>query len=50
MITLAQKKGLTDIGPYIFRNSMTASLQAKTIAGFALDRLMGLAESRLRAA
>ncbi|HVO31569.1 MAG TPA: penicillin-binding protein activator, partial [bacterium] len=39
MITLAQKKGLTDAGNYIFRNSMTASAQSKAIAAFAFDKL-----------
>lgn len=39
MITLAQKKGLTDIGPFIFRNSMTNPMQAKAVAGYAFDKL-----------
>lgn len=39
MVTLAQKKGLTDAGRYVFRNSMTASVQAKEIARHAFDQL-----------
>ena len=39
LITLAQKKGLTEIGPFIFRNSMTNSMQAKAVAGYACDKM-----------
>ena len=39
MITLAQKKGLTDAGNCVFRNSMTAVGQSKAIAAFAFDKL-----------
>ncbi len=39
MITLAQKAGLTAAGPFVFRNSMTASMQARGIASHAVERL-----------
>ncbi len=39
MVTLAQKKGLTDAGEFVFRNSMTANHQARTIAGYAVEKL-----------
>lgn len=39
MITLAQKKGLTEIGNMIFRNSMTNNTQAKAIAEHAFEKL-----------
>lgn len=39
MVTLAQKKGLTESGDFVFRNSMTAGHQAKTIAAHAFDIL-----------
>lgn len=39
MITLAQKKGLTEIGNMIFRNSMTNTTQAKAIAAHAFEKL-----------
>jgi branched-chain amino acid transport system substrate-binding protein len=39
LITLAQKKGLTDVGPFIFRNSMTNPMQAKAVAAYAFDKL-----------
>lgn len=39
LVTLAQKKGLTDAGPYVFRNSMTAATQARAIADHAFTAL-----------
>ena len=39
MICLSQKSGLPDIGDFIFRNSMTARMQARTIADFAFNKL-----------
>lgn len=39
LITLAQKKGLTDAGNFVFRDSLTAPAQAAAIAAHAFDKL-----------
>jgi ABC-type branched-subunit amino acid transport system substrate-binding protein len=38
-ITLSQKEGLTDVGQYIFRNSLLPSEQAKAVAYYAINKL-----------
>lgn len=39
MICLSQKPGIPQLGNYIFRNSMTAHMQARSIAEFAITKL-----------
>jgi ABC-type branched-subunit amino acid transport system substrate-binding protein/outer membrane protein assembly factor BamD (BamD/ComL family) len=39
MICLSQKPGIPQLGDYIFRNSMTARMQARSIAEFAFTKL-----------
>lgn len=39
MMALSQQKGLPEIGPYVFRNSLTARLQAQELARYAVEEL-----------
>lgn len=39
LMVLSQKKGIAEIGEYIFRNSLTPDLQAKTIVDYGTDTL-----------
>ncbi len=36
-ITLSQKSGLTDFGPYVFRNSLTTEMQVRHLVRVAMD-------------
>lgn len=36
LLTLSRQEGVTDIGPYVFRNMLTHSAQARAIADYAL--------------
>jgi ABC-type branched-subunit amino acid transport system substrate-binding protein len=38
LITLTRQEGITDIGPYVFRNMLTNSAQARAIADFAMKQ------------
>jgi ABC-type branched-subunit amino acid transport system substrate-binding protein len=38
LITLTRSEGITDIGPYVFRNMLTNSAQARAIADFAMKQ------------
>ncbi|MEK6774602.1 MAG: penicillin-binding protein activator [Bdellovibrionota bacterium] len=38
-ITLSQKSGLTDFGPYVFRNSLTTEMQVRHLVRVAMDSL-----------
>ncbi len=37
LLTLAQRPGLPDIGPYVFRNSLTTRQQAQELARYAME-------------
>ncbi|MCX5831942.1 MAG: penicillin-binding protein activator [Deltaproteobacteria bacterium] len=39
LLTLTQKEGITDAGPYVFRNFLSGSLQVKTLVKFAMGDL-----------
>jgi len=39
LLTLSQHKGLPEIGPFVFRNSMTARLQVQELARYVVDEL-----------
>jgi len=39
ILSLSQRNGLPEIGPYVFRNSLTAKLQAQELARYAIDEL-----------
>ncbi len=39
LVTLSQRKGLPEIGPYAFRNSLTSKLQAQELARYAVEDL-----------
>jgi ABC-type branched-subunit amino acid transport system substrate-binding protein len=38
ILTLTQRSNIADIGPYVFRNSLTARLQARELARYAITR------------
>ncbi|WP_233582436.1 penicillin-binding protein activator [Corallococcus sp. CA053C] len=37
LLTLSRQEGITDIGPYVFRNMLTNSAQARAIADYAMN-------------
>ncbi len=37
LLTLSQRNGLAEIGPYVFRTSLTSALQARALARFAIE-------------
>jgi ABC-type branched-subunit amino acid transport system substrate-binding protein len=39
LLTLTQKEGITEAGPYVFRNFLSGSLQVKTLVKFAMGDL-----------
>lgn len=39
LLSLSQKNGLPEIGPFVFRNSLTSALQARAIARYAVEEL-----------
>jgi branched-chain amino acid transport system substrate-binding protein len=39
LLTLTQKEGITEAGPYVFRNFLSGSLQVKTLVKFAMEDL-----------
>lgn len=38
LLTLSQRAAIPDVGPYIFRNSLTARLQARALARYAIQQ------------
>lgn len=39
LLTLSQRSGLPEIGPYVFRNSLTSRLQTQELARYAVEEL-----------
>ena len=39
LVTLSQRKGLPEAGPYAFRNSLTSKLQAQELARYAVEEM-----------
>lgn len=37
LLTLSQRNGLAETGPYVFRTSLTSAMQARALARFAID-------------
>ena len=37
LLTLSQRTGLAETGPYVFRSSLTSALQARTLAAYAVE-------------